>query len=64
MKPGSSALSIITLLAPLIRKLGPASDPSNLSKLPLAAAAVWAFYAGYTGGGWHRTCAKFKPPLQ
>jgi hypothetical protein len=33
-------------VAPLIRKLGPKADPSNLKRLPLAAAAVWALYAG------------------
>lgn len=38
------------MLAPLVRKLGPDADPATLKRLPLAAAAVWAFYAG----GWGR----------
>eukprot|EP00775_Hariotina_reticulata_P009058 gene9058-9229_t len=57
--PFSRGVSFITLndqgkiqtllgtLTPLIRKLGPAADPANLQKLPIAAAAVWALYTGY-----------------
>ncbi|PNW86487.1 hypothetical protein CHLRE_02g088500v5 [Chlamydomonas reinhardtii] len=48
VKPGSSALKLLGALTPLIRKLGPNADPANLKRLPLAAAAVWAFYAGYS----------------
>ncbi|KXZ47377.1 hypothetical protein GPECTOR_36g98 [Gonium pectorale] len=48
VKPGGSALKLLGALTPLIRKLGPAADPSNLKRLPLEAAAVWAFYAAYT----------------
>lgn len=46
LKPGSSSLQILAALAPLVKKLGPAADPSNLKRLPLASAAVWLFYAG------------------
>lgn len=49
VKPGDSALKGLAAVAPLLRRLGPAADPSNLKKLPLAAAALWAFYVGYTG---------------
>lgn len=46
VKPGASSLQILAALAPLVRKLGPAADPASLKKLPVAAAAVWLFYAG------------------
>uniref|UniRef100_A0A7S3VQV0 SnoaL-like domain-containing protein n=1 Tax=Dunaliella tertiolecta TaxID=3047 RepID=A0A7S3VQV0_DUNTE len=46
-KPGSASLGVLTAVAPLIRALGPKADPSNLKRLPIAAAAVWALYAGY-----------------
>ena len=36
----------ITLVTPLVRKLGPKANPAYLSQLPLAAAGMWAFYAG------------------
>lgn len=48
VKPGSSALQLLGAMAPLVRKLGPNADPSVLKKLPIASAAIWAFYAGYT----------------
>ncbi|KAG2435174.1 hypothetical protein HXX76_007258 [Chlamydomonas incerta] len=48
MKPGSASLKLLGALTPLIRKLGPNADPSNLKRLPIAAAGVWAFYAGYS----------------
>ncbi|GLC52361.1 hypothetical protein PLESTB_000620900 [Pleodorina starrii] len=47
-KPGSSALKLLAALTPLVRRLGPAADPSTLKRLPLQSAAVWAFYLGYT----------------
>lgn len=46
-KPGAAALQGISVVAPLVRRLGPAADPSNLSKLPIAAGAMGAFYLGY-----------------
>ncbi|WIA22631.1 hypothetical protein OEZ86_009610 [Tetradesmus obliquus] len=46
-KPGDSTLVLLGALTPLIRKLGPAADPANLKRLPIAAAAVWALYVGY-----------------
>lgn len=46
LKPGDSTLQLLGTLTPLIRRLGPAADPSNLKNLPLAAAAVWALYTG------------------
>ena len=46
-KPGAAALQGISIVAPLVRQLGPAADPSNLSKLPIAAGAVGLFYLGY-----------------
>lgn len=46
-KPGVVALKILALFAPVIRNLGPNADPANLSRLPIAAALVWSFYAGY-----------------
>lgn len=49
IKPGSAALSAISLLAPVVRRLGPAADPANLPKLPLASAAMYTFWAGYVG---------------
>jgi hypothetical protein len=45
-KPGDSTLVLLGALTPLIRKLGPAADPANLKRLPIAAAAVWALYVG------------------
>ncbi|KAL6751232.1 hypothetical protein V8C86DRAFT_3106951 [Haematococcus lacustris] len=50
-KPGSGALQALAAVAPLIRRLGPRADPRSLTRLPLAAAATWAFYAGGGGGG-------------
>lgn len=50
VKPGSSSLQLLSAVAPLIRTLGPKADPSNLKRLPIAAAAVWALYAGSVGG--------------
>ncbi|GAX72993.1 hypothetical protein CEUSTIGMA_g445.t1 [Chlamydomonas eustigma] len=48
VKPGSSSLNLLATMTPLIRKLGRDADPANLRRLPLAAAAWWAFYATYT----------------
>jgi hypothetical protein len=48
-KPGDSTLVLLGALTPLIRKLGPAADPANLKRLPIAAAAVWALYVGKCG---------------
>ncbi|GAB4821572.1 hypothetical protein N2152v2_008618 [Parachlorella kessleri] len=48
-KPGDSALLGIGLVAPLVRKLGPKASPSYLKQLPIAAGAMWAFYAAYIG---------------
>jgi hypothetical protein len=45
----SWSLQGITLVAPLVRKLGPMANPANLPKLPLESAAVWAFYGAYIG---------------
>ncbi|EFJ41351.1 hypothetical protein VOLCADRAFT_98696 [Volvox carteri f. nagariensis] len=47
-KPGSTALKLLAALTPVVRQLGPAAHPSTLKRLPLASAAVWAFYLGYT----------------
>jgi hypothetical protein len=44
--PCSWPLQVLALVAPLIKKLGPAADPANLKRLPVAAGAVWLFYAG------------------
>ncbi|MEW5301554.1 MAG: hypothetical protein WDW36_004407 [Sanguina aurantia] len=46
-KPGAAALQLLAAIAPVVRELGPASDPSTLKKLPIGAAALWAFYVGY-----------------
>ncbi len=46
VKPGSSSLQILGAMTPIIRKLGPDADASNLGRLPIAAAGFWAFYAG------------------
>ena len=48
-KPGGAALAGISLVAPLVRRLGPAASPAALKRLPLAAGAMWAFWAGYVG---------------
>jgi len=48
LKPGDSTLQLLGTLTPLIRRLGPAADPSRLKNLPTAAAAVWALYTGET----------------
>eukprot|EP00983_Pelagomonas_calceolata_P023417 737643-Pelagomonas_calceolata.AAC.1 len=55
-KPGSASLGVLTAVAPLIRALGPKADPSNLKRLPIAAAAVWALYAGEDEGMPRRIC--------
>lgn len=47
VKPGSSSLKVLAALTPLVRKLGPNSDPQILKTLPIGAAAAWLFYAGY-----------------
>ncbi|KAL4535829.1 hypothetical protein Ndes2526A_g05392 [Nannochloris sp. 'desiccata'] len=46
-KPGAAALQGISVVAPLVRKLGPAADPSNLSNLPIAAATMGVFWLAY-----------------
>lgn len=43
-KPGSAALAGISLVAPLVRRLGPAANPANV---PFAALGMGIFYAGY-----------------
>ncbi|KAG2496686.1 hypothetical protein HYH03_005104 [Edaphochlamys debaryana] len=63
MKPGGSTLKLLGALTPLIRRLGPNADPSNLRRLPLAAAAVWAFYAGYTAYIMLSTAAPGSPAI-
>ncbi|PSC68605.1 polyketide cyclase [Micractinium conductrix] len=47
LKPGSSALGGIGVIAPLVRKLGPNANPAVLKTLPIASGLMWAFYAGY-----------------
>lgn len=47
IKPGASALGAISVLAPVVRSLGPAADPSNLPDVPLAAVAMIGFYMYY-----------------
>ncbi|KAF5827488.1 hypothetical protein DUNSADRAFT_563 [Dunaliella salina] len=42
VKPGSASLGLLTAVSPIIRALGP-----NVKRIPIAAAAVWAGYAGY-----------------
>lgn len=44
LKPGAASLKAISVLAPLVRRLGPAADPANA---PLGAAAMGAFYLYY-----------------
>lgn len=39
-------LQVLAVVSPLIKALGPAADPANLKRLPVAAAAVWLFYTG------------------
>lgn len=49
IKPGEAALRGISVVAPLIRKLGDRADPAILSKLPIGAilmASGWAVYIG------------------
>ena len=48
IKPGSSSLQILAAMTPLVRKLGKNADPSNLGRLPIAAAGFWAFYIAYS----------------
>jgi hypothetical protein len=43
IKPGSSTLRVLGLVAPLLKTLGPGASPKSL---PVAAALVWAFYFG------------------
>jgi ketosteroid isomerase-like protein len=43
-KPGSGALKAISLIAPVIRKLGPSADPAYLPYF-----LMWGFYIGYIG---------------
>ncbi|KAI7845310.1 hypothetical protein COHA_001152 [Chlorella ohadii] len=49
IKPGDAALKGISLIAPLVRKLGPNANPAVLKTLPIASGAMWAFYFGYIG---------------
>lgn len=49
-KPGDATLQLLGTLTPLIRKLGPRSHPDMLKQLPLAAAGMWAAYAGALHG--------------
>jgi len=48
-KPGAAALKGIALIAPLVRRLGPAATPANLSRLPIAAGAMLIFWVSYLG---------------
>eukprot|EP00798_Chlamydomonas_sp_ICE-L_P031732 gene31732-6931_t len=50
IKPGSNAYWKVVLgaITPIVRSLGSKGiDANTISTLPVAAAAVWAFYAGY-----------------
>lgn len=49
IKPGSAALSGISVVAPLVRKLGPTANPAVLKTLPIASGAMWIFYLSYIG---------------
>ena len=49
-KPGAAALGAISVIAPLVRRLGPAASPAGIARLPLAAGAMgaaWVYYLGY-----------------
>jgi ketosteroid isomerase-like protein len=63
-KPGAAALQGISVVAPLVRKLGPAADPSNLSKLPIAAAAMGGFWLAYISYVMFSTAAPGLPVWQ
>lgn len=47
LKPGSSALLGLKVLAPLVRKLGPNANPAKLKDVPINSLLIWAFYTGY-----------------
>eukprot|EP00210_Caulerpa_lentillifera_P008715 g8313.t1 len=47
IKPGHLALRVLTLVLPIIKKLGPNANISYLKKLPIASGLVWGFYAYY-----------------
>ncbi|EFN53111.1 hypothetical protein CHLNCDRAFT_9491, partial [Chlorella variabilis] len=64
IKPGAAALSGISVVAPLVRKLGPNANPAVLKTLPLASGAMWAFYAGYLGYVMLSTAAPGVPAWQ
>ncbi|KAL4437246.1 hypothetical protein ABPG75_004385 [Micractinium tetrahymenae] len=49
IKPGGASLGGISVVAPLVRKLGPKADPAILKTLPLASGAMWLFYFSYLG---------------
>lgn len=49
IKPGAASLGGISVVAPLVRKLGPKADPAILKTLPLASGAMWLFYLSYVG---------------
>ena len=63
-KPGAAALQGISVIAPLVRRLGPAADPSNLSNLPIAAGAVSVFWLTYISYVMFSTAAPGLPVWQ
>ncbi|GMH40577.1 hypothetical protein BSKO_08481 [Bryopsis sp. KO-2023] len=48
-KPGHGAIKVLSLITPIVKKLGKNANPSILKKLPIAAGAMWLFYAAYLG---------------
>ena len=53
IKPGSSTLRAIGVLAPIMRKLGPRASPAYLPTV-----AAWSFYAGPHANCGCLTCAE------
>lgn len=47
LKPGHAALRILTVVTPIVKKLGPRASPEGLKQLPIASGLWWGFYAGY-----------------
>lgn len=50
IKPGHNAMKLMTLIVPVVKKLGKNANPAILKQLPIAASVVWGGYLFYL---WH-----------
>jgi len=60
IKPGHNAMKLMTIVVPVVKRLGKNADPASLKKLPIASALLWGFYAFYV---WHLLLSPNSPGM-